>query len=81
MGALSESKILKMSDHARQPQKLGTLHRKAGYFNDLWIQVAASFLRDDTRTAALCFRSEMVKHNGHSPAGTGTRARSGVAVM
>jgi hypothetical protein len=43
--------------------------------------VAASFLRDDTRTAALCFRSEMVKHNGHSPAGTGTRARSGVAVM
>ena len=29
-GALSESKMLKMSGHAREPQKLGTLHREAG---------------------------------------------------
>jgi hypothetical protein len=30
-GALSESKILKMSSHVRNPLKLGALYRKAGY--------------------------------------------------
>jgi hypothetical protein len=30
VGALSESKILKMSGHARKPLKLGALYRKAG---------------------------------------------------
>jgi hypothetical protein len=30
VGALPESKILKMSGHVRKPQKLGTLYRKAG---------------------------------------------------
>ena len=32
VGALSESKILKISGHARKPLKLGTLYRKAGYY-------------------------------------------------
>ena len=30
VGALSESKILKMSGHVRKPQKLGALYREAG---------------------------------------------------
>jgi hypothetical protein len=30
VGALSESKILKIIGHARKPLKLGTLYRKAG---------------------------------------------------
>jgi hypothetical protein len=34
VGALSESKILKMSGHARKPQKLGTLYREAGFLSD-----------------------------------------------
>jgi hypothetical protein len=33
VGALSESKILKMSGHVRNPLKLGTLYRKAGSEN------------------------------------------------
>ena len=31
VGALSESKILKMSGHVRKPQKLGVLYREAGW--------------------------------------------------
>ena len=34
VGALSESKILKMSGHVRKPLKLGALYREAGSLSD-----------------------------------------------